>query len=246
MRGRTLLAQANRRRTGPARACSRIQSSFSGASDGAFLTVLSYSLGAFLISGLRASSLARLLDILSLIILSPGLFSFRLLTLSLLRSFAPSLFRSFAPPHPCAFPSAGRSIRHVLTREGPCLEPWVQQQHVASGCYSGSYSVQLLPQPRLRMARDECNVNSIQRTCAHVEKMQPCMLHLSLGRLSGLPILIADVASGQLLCQVVSRTPSFTAGNKKRGARPSAIVSNLISSTVPITNRSPWPAKTAP
>ena len=66
------------------------------------------------------------------------------------RSFARSLFRSFAlsPLHPCAFPSAGRSIRHILTREGPCLEPRGQQQHVASGCCSGSYSRQLLPPPR--------------------------------------------------------------------------------------------------
>ena len=75
------------------------------------------------------------------------------------------------------------------------------------------------------------------RTCARMEKMQPCMLHRSLGRLSALR---------QRLGQVVSRTPSFSVGDKKRGARPSATGSNLIASTVPIDNLSPWPAKTVP
>lgn len=75
--------------------------------------------------------------------------------------------------------------------------------------------------------------------------MQPCMLHLSLGRLSCLPILVADAAVGHFLDRVVSRRPSSTAGDKKHGARPSAIVSNVILSTAPITNLSPWPAETA-
>lgn len=45
------------------------------------------------------------------------------------------------------------------------------------------------------MARGECNVTVSEALYPH-KKMQPCMLQLSLGRLSGLPNLIADAALG--------------------------------------------------
>lgn len=70
----------------------------------------------------------------------------------------------------------------------------------------------------------------------HMRKMQPCMLHLSLGRLYSLPILIADAVLGHFLDWVVSPSSSSTAKDKKHGARPSASVWNLIPFVVPATN----------